>query len=215
MRVTFPARRGARVLPLALAALALGAAACSSSPSTSGAGTTTTAGGTSSTTTTSSSSATSTTAAGGSTTTTGAPTTCLASQLKFTVGQGNGAAGQIEETVTMTNTSSITCTLAGYPGMQLYDSAGNTIPTTVVRGQQQFGPAAANQAPTLVSLPKGSSAAFTLHYEDVPVGNETSCPQSASAHITPPDDFVSATVPLMIAPCNNGTVHVSPVYPAS
>jgi hypothetical protein len=180
-------------------------AACSSSPSN-----TASTGSTTSTTathhTTSSTTANSTTSS-----TTATETTCQSSGLSFSIGQGNGAAGTIEEPVIMTNTSGSACTLSGYPGMQLYDAAG-AIPTNVVRGGVTFGTAAANGPVATVTLAPNGTAQFTLHYSDVPVDNESSCPTSTTAHITPPNDLASATVPLAIAPCGMGTVHVSPVY---
>jgi hypothetical protein len=131
------------------------------------------------------------------------------------VGQGNGGAGTLEVPITFTNTGSTTCSLFGYPGMQLKNSAGTNIPTTVVRGGVTFGTPAANASPSRVTLGKGQQAQFTVHYSDVPVGNETSCPTSASALVTPPNDYSQLTVALQIGPCNNGTVHVSPVYSPS
>jgi hypothetical protein len=100
----------------------------------------------------------------------------------------------------------------GYAGMQLYDSGGMALPTNVVRGGAQFATAAANNPPAALTLAPNGTARFTLRYSDVPVGNEMSCPTSATAHVTPPNDFSSATVALAIAPCGGGTVHVSPVY---
>jgi hypothetical protein len=113
----------------------------------------------------------------------------------------------------LTNSSSTTCTLDGYPGMQLLSAQGTSIPTNVERGGLGGGAsAAANQAPAVVTLAQRQAAAFTLEYEDVPVGGETSCPTSAKAEITPPNDVAFAVVTLRIAPCDGGTVHVSPVF---
>lgn len=139
--------------------------------------------------------------------------TCLASQLSIEPHQGGGAAGTISLTVSMRNTSATACTLQGYPGMQLLNSQGATVPTNVVRGSfTGNAPAAASQPPSLITLAPGFSATFWLQYEDVPVGNETTCPASSKAQITPPNDTAPALVPLNISPCNGGTVHVSPIY---
>ncbi len=203
---------------LAVGALSCAAllAACSSG----GTGTTTTT----TTSTTASSTTTSTTAGGGTTTTTagGGTTTstaattanCQPSQLQATPGQGTGAAGTISMTIGFTNTSSSTCTLKGYPGMQLLSSTGVSLPTNVVRGVGQWAAAAASQPPSLVTLAPQQVATFSLSYEDVPVGSETSCATSAKAQVTAPTDRTSLTITLSITPCNNGTVHVSPVYAA-
>lgn len=213
MRTSRPSLATPAAVTVALLALGVVTAACSSTPSGSPSTTSTT----SSPATTTSVPSSSTTTSGGSTTTTTTAvlSTCVASGLQFSVTGGNGAAGQLEETVVMANSSGTTCELGGYPGMQLFDSAGSTIPTNVVRGGVTFGVAAANQPAAVVTLKPGQSAAFTLHYEDVPVNGETSCPQSSTAEITPPNDTVPASVSLQIDPCDGGTVHVSPVYPSS
>jgi len=97
--------------------------------------------------------------------------------------------------------------------MQLLSAAGTPIPTTVIRGGGPAYPtAAANAAPAPVSLAPQQTAAFSFSYSDVPVGNQTSCPTSARSEITPPNDTAYAVVPLSIAPCGEGTIHVSPVY---
>lgn len=207
-----PAPASRRAGALAAAAVGLVAAACSSGPSA--APTTTTSVPGRSTTTSVPARSTTTSPSTTSTTAAGRAPTCQPSGLTFSTQFGSGAAGQLEELVVMENTSGVPCSLFGYPGLQLYDSSGAPIPTNVVRGGVTFGTAAANQPAALVTLSPGSSGAFTIHYSDVPVGNESSCPTSASAHITPPNDFSSASVALSIDPCGGGTVHVSPVYPS-
>lgn len=179
----------------------------SSTTSTPARATTTTTGGPASSTST----APTTTTSGASTT---GAATCQPRQLSAATGQPTGAAGTISLTISLTNTSSATCVLGGYPGMQLLDAQGNAIPTTVVRGQFRFPQTAANQSPSTVQLAPHAAATFSLAYEDVPVGAETSCPTSVQAEITPPNDVTYLVMPLAITPCNNGTVHVSPVYPS-
>lgn len=214
-----PAAAGIRtrlgVVPAAvLLGLALTAAACSSgSAGTSAQGSTTTSTTTSGTTTTSGS--TSTTRAGGTTTTKASgPGTCQPGQLSVTSTAGSAAAGTISLQIRMTNTSSATCTLRGYPGMQLLDAQGNPLPTNVVRGGATFPNPKAQAGVVEVTLAPGAVAAYTLTYEDVPVGGETSCPTSAKAEITPPNDYTHVVIALQITACGGGTIHVSPVYAA-
>ena len=143
-------------------------------------------------------------------------TTCQPANLVFNTQTGNGAAGTISLVVRMQNTSTKACTLNGYPGMQLLSAQGSPIPTNVVRGGvagTPSGPAAKPAA--LVTLAPSGYAAFTLSYEDVPTGTETTCPSSAKAQVTPPNDTAYAVVTLQIQPCSGGTVHVSPVYALS
>jgi hypothetical protein len=206
-----------------LALLALVLAACSSSPSSSTASrsTTTTRGtgtSTSTSTSTSPSSSTSTTVAPTTSTTTTVvrPANCQPAELHMVASMISGGAGTIEMLVTMANTSSATCTMEGYPGIQLLSASGSPIPTTVVRGGgPEYPTPAANAPPAPVSLAPEQSAAFSFSYSDVPVGNETSCPTSARAEVTPPNDTAYAVIPMQIAPCGNGTLHVSPVYIAT
>jgi hypothetical protein len=207
------ARPGRAYGVLLVAALGLGGAlalaGCSSGQPTADTSTTSSSTSTSTTTTT-----TTTTTSPPSTSTTAAGlSTCQAPNLQIVPQQSNGAAGTIELTITMTNISTASCSLFGYPGMQLLSATGSPLPTMVIRGGgPSFATAAANQPPTTIILAPQAVGAFGLSYSDVPVGNETSCPTSAKAEITPPNDFTSDIVVLAISPCGGGTVHVSPVY---
>jgi len=75
--------------------------------------------------------------------------------------------------------------------------------------------AAANQPPALVTLAANQAATFSLSYEDVPVGTETSCPTSAKAEVTPPNDTGFLVVGFQADACGGGTIHVSPIYMSS
>ncbi len=188
---------------LALGGVAL--AACStgsSAPSTTAAstGTTSTTGG-----------STGTTAAtpGGSSTTAAGTARCATTGLTGSVVGSSGAAGTIETTVGLKNTSAGPCVLGGYPGLQLLSAAGSPLPTTVVRkGTYSFTAMPA----TTVTLPSGSSAYFNIGYSDVPVGDETTCPASASLEITPPNAYDHLIIGATLAPCGGGTMVVSPVF---
>lgn len=201
-----------------LLALGAGAALALASCSSPGTGRSTS----SATSTTGGHTTTTTTTTGGSSTTTSAPSTttvgtanCQPTQLAAAAGRGTGAAGTLVLTINLTNTSTTTCSLYGYPGLQLLDAGGGAITTTVVRGQFHFPTPAANQPPANVRLVPGAAVTFSLAYGDVPVGNETSCATSSQVEITPPNDATHLVMPLQIGPCDNGTVHVSPVYAAS
>ena len=81
------------------------------------------------------------------------------------------------------NTTARSCTLGGYPGLLLLNSAGAGLPTKVVR-KGSYGFTA--MAPTTVTVAPGNAAYFNIGYSDVPVGGETSCPTSAVARGHPP-----------------------------
>ena len=49
--------------------------------------------------------------------TAGAASPCTPAQLKFRIGQGDGAAGHVYYPLVFTNVSGVACTLRGYPGV--------------------------------------------------------------------------------------------------
>jgi hypothetical protein len=202
-----PGRRGrrGRVRLIGLAVATLGGVllgACSSNaapPSTTGA--TTTSGASSSTTTS--------TAPPASTSTTVGIARCATSALSGSVSGSSGAAGTIETTVALKSTAPTPCTLGGYPGLQMLNSAGTGLATTVVRkGSYSF----TAMAPTTVTLATGQSAYFNIGFSDVPSGSETSCPTSASLEVTPPNATDHLVVAATLAPCSSGTLVVSPLF---
>jgi len=119
--------------------------------------------------------------------------------------------------VTVTNAGASPCVANGYPTVALFSGSGAPLTVTMVNGLSvTLSPAAADAAPTPVTLAPASVAQFAYQYSDVPVGSETSCPASEMARVTMP----GATTPspdfaLAIGPCDNGTVRVSPVYTGS
>ena len=123
----------------------------------------------------------------------------------------SGAAGTIETTIALKSTATAPCILGGYPGLLLLSSSGSSLPTKVIRhGTYSF----TSMAPTTVTLAVGESVYFNIGYSDVPVGNETSCPTSASLEVTPPNAYSHLVLPVKLAPCGGGTLVVSPVFPS-
>ena len=203
--------RHSRLIGLA-AVVALGGAvlgACSSNSSTtSTTGATTTSGASSSTTA-------STTPSGstsGSTSTTAGTARCASAALSGSVVGSSGAAGTIETTVALKSTASVPCVLSGYPGLQMLNASGGSLPTKVVRkGSYSF----TAMAPTTVTLASGQSAYVNIGLSDVPAGSETSCPTSTSLEVTPPNATDHLVVTAALAPCSAGTLVVSPVFLSS
>jgi hypothetical protein len=119
------------------------------------------------------------------------------------------AAGHIVLTYGLRNVSGAPCTLFGYPGLQMSDALGKPLPTQVTHGGSYTFVA---EMPSPVSLAPQAEASFYAGYSDVATGGETSCPQSAELEITPPNDPAKITLADQIAPCQNGSVTVSPVH---
>jgi hypothetical protein len=125
--------------------------------------------------------------------------------------------------VVLTNESSVTCTLDGYPGMELLDAAGRPI-TDATRGCGYL--TCGDIQSSLVALRPRANAYFLVDWRDNPEAPaQMTCPTSASALITPPDEYDHLVVPLAIAVCGippvlgvspvaAGTPPVSPRSPA-
>jgi hypothetical protein len=163
------------------------------------------------TTTTTTTPTSSTTVTPGSTTP-GVSNPCAASQLTATevssglVRGGTGAA--VGAVFTLTNKSTKTCTLSGYPNLQLLGTKNVKLVTTVVQGG---GPIPATLAANPVTLPPGFPTSFLAVW--VTANATHSCPHGSSVQITPPGANGVVTANAEITACNNGTINVSPVQP--
>jgi hypothetical protein len=137
-------------------------------------------------------------------------------QVTATPGQTQGAAGTIIGTITVAEVGTGTCTMMGYPALARFGAGGASVPITLVHGITVNLSGPATQPPTLVTLTSTQQAEFTFQYNDVTTGTETSCATSTTLSVTTPGATrASAPIPLTMAPCNNGTVEVSPVYAAT
>ena len=148
------------------------------------------------------------------TTTSAASTAC--NHITASAGQSQGAAGTITGVITVTNTGTSTCTANGYPRVALFSGSSAPLTVTMVNGLSVTLSPPANGAPSPVAVAPSSTAQFAYQYSDVPSGSETSCPTSETAAVTLPGATMSSSLfRLSIAPCSNGTIRVSPVYPSS
>ena len=143
-------------------------------------------------------------------------TRCSSSQLALSYAGTQGATGHLEATFRLRNVSPRNCTLRGYPGAELLNAAGHTIPTHLERGHGFFPDTLL--VPRQVLLQPGTSAQFGLGFAD---NNEyvggRPCPSAAWLKSVPPN----ASGPLRIAltgsahprfaPCG-GQLVASPVY---
>jgi hypothetical protein len=105
-------------------------------------------------------------------------TRCHTSELSASVGHNNPGAGQENFPVVLTNTSSRTCTLYGYPGTAFVDASG-----------KQLGPDPQRSSGDLqtVRLAPGRSAWAGLSFANPEVsGAGTATP--AALLVTPPDE---------------------------
>jgi hypothetical protein len=134
---------------------------------------------------------------------------CHTAGLSLTSGMVDAGAGNFHDTFSFKNNTNVSCTFFGFVGASLLDARNNGLPTNVVRGGGFFP---THPVPTTVTVPAGGTASFMVHWEDVPVGNETSCPTSAFLAVTPPDEFDPIIIPMMIVACGHGELDISPVF---
>jgi len=162
------------------------------------------------TTTTTSSTTTSSTT---STSTTTMAAKCQGSDFTAVDDGGQGAAGTVYDSVTLTKVTTDNCVVDGYPVLTLQGTSGAVVPSSETHATSavQFPMAGANQpAASLVVTPK-STVAFSYTFSDVSSG---SCPSVKTINVQFAPAGSTAPVTLLYAqsPCNNGALTVSPFF---
>jgi hypothetical protein len=171
-------------------------------------------------TTTTSVQVTTTTMSSATTTTTAATvaTTCQGSAFTGVFNEGEGAAGTVYASVTLTKRTAGTCSVKGWPILTLQDKNGAVLPVNLVEqtgtgNAIQFSGAKANEAPTQLTLTNNSVSNFSLAYSSVSTAN-TVCDNAVTISV----QFAlgGSTVPITpaypVQPCDNGKIWVSPFY---
>lgn len=153
------------------------------------------------------------------TTTIAAGANCVASDFSGAYNEGEGAAGTIYASITLTKTSGGTCTLNGWPILTLSDRLGAVLKSTGVdvpsssSGFQFLTPTQANAAPKTLTLSMNGTATFSLAYSDVQSGT-TACESAVTVSV----QFVAggASIPVTpqyaVQPCDAGQIWLSPFY---
>ena len=112
--------------------------------------------------------------------------TCQVSNLAFALGTKSGGASQSTQPVDMTNTGSSTCTMDGFPGVDLVGAAN---------GQQDYSWSMARSSASYgrVTLQPGGTAHFDLDY--LPDSSSSSADMAVvKLVITPPNTYTQAEV---------------------
>lgn len=143
---------------------------------------------------------------------------CTVSQLTLRVHDKTAATSHYGVIFTFHNASATTCTLYGFPGLQLLDAQGRPLPTSVNWGSDYV---VHPQQPTLVALRPGDEASFTLGATS-PDPYGLTCPTSSQLLVTPPNETRSLTIAYALSSAEGtdpdgghpvcGRVTVSPVY---
>jgi hypothetical protein len=137
---------------------------------------------------------------------------CTGSQLSITghFDEGGSAAGHQRAILVFTNTSSATCTLYAYPGVDgtpPYPGPGVVQHfTRTLRGMEGGLPIGHDTKPTLV-LHQGTSVSAVVEASDVPNDQSTDCTAFQNLKVTAPDTTVTVTLPINQLPSCNPQVH--------
>ena len=131
-------------------------------------------------------------------------TRCRASQLSFSYSKYHVLASeQINVIFRYTNTSSMTCTLYGYPGIEFYTANGQPIIAKTRRGGPY--PIGYSPSPHLVTLTPGMSVYFYVGWiidSNSTTGINQGCAFVASVKSYPPNSYTQLS--LTLQPPTNG-----------
>jgi hypothetical protein len=136
------------------------------------------------------------------------PSTCTASQLKASPGSENGAAGTIVFAVIIRNTSHNSCSVRGYPALQMIGTHGRRLRTRVHHGG---GLSFLDRPVRRITLAPGGAATVLVAYGDVPVGKEKLCPTGKKLLVTPPGAGSALSVAVLTQACGGGYLQESPL----
>ncbi len=134
------------------------------------------------------------------------PANCLASGIKGQLGVSQGTAGTIYQVIVLTNTSTATCTLYGYPGVSFVTGAG---------GSQVGKPASKNPVvpKALVTLAPGAKADVLLAVHDAGAIAGCTIVTVNWLRIYPPGDYGSIYVQYNTQACANPSKSIMSVTP--
>ncbi|MGO9582992.1 MAG: DUF4232 domain-containing protein [Acidimicrobiales bacterium] len=141
---------------------------------------------------------------------------CAAASLLVWAGPGQGAAGSVADEFGFTNRSASTCSLYGYPLVQMLKKSGKNLSTS-----DQKAPGAFSIQEKTVVLAPGKTAYFGVMYASQTGYANLICPTSAALRFTPPHDAGTVTLHgshAQITPYGGttqhlkcGIVHLTPV----
>jgi hypothetical protein len=109
---------------------------------------------------------------------------CHSNELAGSLGAAEGALGTLYRPIVLRNIGSRTCTVEGFPGVSILDSAGTQLGQPATRE---------NVAPGVVSLPPEASASALLTTDTSVHGGP--CTAATTIRVYPPHEWVPLLVP--------------------
>lgn len=126
---------------------------------------------------------------------------CDTNQLSLRFVENNPGAGNTYNKYALTNVSGRTCTLYGYPGVELLSKYNKPVGVTVERD--------ASKPKTTVTLRPSAKAYFVLRYGNKANYDGQCAPDSAKIEVTPPNTYNHLIISHPESACRRATV--SPV----
>ena len=132
---------------------------------------------------------------------------CHTAGVAASLAPGSPGAGQRYALLSLRNTSSHSCRVFGYAGLQLLDARGRALATHVVRDH--------SRAPRSIVLAPGRRTRALLHWTVVPSGDEPqtgACePTPHRVEVTPPDEVRHVVLRWELGPvCGHGRIDLTP-----
>lgn len=126
---------------------------------------------------------------------------CSTSSLHITLANGGAAAGTDFTVLEFTNGGSSACTIYGFPGVSLTNSAGAQIGAAATRNP--------SRASTLITLAPGAKASATLGVANAENYPATACKPTTAAKLKvyPPNQTQSAELPFTVTGCAVSATH--------
>ncbi len=145
-------------------------------------------------------------------------TTCQGGSFTGLFNEGEGAAGTVKASVTLTKHTAGTCVIKGWPILTLQDKTGAVLPLNLVdesgsKNVIPFPAPKANEPPTVLTMSNGSVTNFSLAYSSVQTAN-TVCDNAVtiSVQFATGGASVPVTPAYPVQPCDNGKIWISPFY---
>lgn len=132
---------------------------------------------------------------------------CSIQNLRLDDFHGGGEADVAYYTPVVENVGAATCSVSGFPTLQLRDASGNALPTTVTDGVAGL---TEDQSGTPVVLATGSLASVTFTFRDDPTQG-TDCATASTIDIGIPGGG-TYTLQRSLSPCS-GAIAVSSFQP--
>lgn len=149
-----------------------------------------------------------TTSTGPAGTPSGTPSRCLPAALRLSPGAARQASNQYGRTLIFTDISTSSCTLYGYPGVQLLNADGRVLSIPMHRGG---GYVFTDPGPHVVVLHPGESASFSFGGPVITAAGGGLCPVASEVRVIPPNDYSQLAVAVRAPACPDSGVTVAAV----